>query len=79
MGVAALLIGFIIKNGGYIPNVEQTEAALFSIEFCFLWLPIIICVGIIGAIYFYRLDGIRDEMTKTLELRRKQLEYTKNN
>lgn len=79
MGVAALLIGFIMKNGGYIPNVEQTEAALFSIEFCFLWLPIIICVGIIGAIYFYRLDGIRDEMTKTLELRRKQLEYTKNN
>lgn len=79
MGVAALLIGFIMKNGGYIPNVDQTEAALFSIEFCFLWLPIIICVGIIGAIYFYRLDGIRDEMTKTLELRRKQLEYTKNN
>lgn len=79
MGVAALLIGFIMKNGGYIPNVAQTESALFSIEFCFLWLPIIICIAIIGAIYFYRLDGIREEMTKTLELRRKQLEYTKNN
>ena len=79
MGVAALVMGYILKCGGYIANVEQTPSALFSIEFCFLWLPIIICVGIMVSIFFYKLDGIREEMTKVLELRRKQLAYSKEN
>ena len=75
MGVAALAMGLIMKLGGYIPNVEQTESSLFSIEVCFLWLPILICVGIMIAISFYHLDSIREEMTQTLETRRKQLAF----
>ena len=79
MGVAALIMGFVMKAGGYIPNVVQSESALFSIEFCFLWMPAIICLAIIVTILFYKLDDIRDDMTRTLDLRRKQLEYSKNN
>ena len=75
MGVAALAMGLIMKLGGYIPNVEQTESSLFSIEVCFLWLPILICIGIMVAISFYHLDSIREEMTQTLETRRKQLAF----
>lgn len=75
MGVAALAMGLIMKMGGYVANAKQTPEALFSIEVCFLWLPVVICVGIMIAISFYHLDSIRQEMTDTLELRRKQLAY----
>ncbi len=75
MGVAALAMGIIMKMGGYIPNVEQSASSLFAIEVCFLWLPIVICIGIIIAICFYFLDDLRADMTKILELRRKQLAF----
>ncbi len=79
MGVAALSMGFIMKAGGYVANQAQTPEALFSIEFCFLWLPVIVCVLIMICMKFYKLDGLRAQMTETLELRRKQIAFSKAN
>ncbi len=79
MGVAALTMGFIMKAGGYVPNVQQSESALFSIEFCFLWLPVIICIAIMCAMSFYHLDAKRAKMTETLEMRRRQIAFAENN
>ncbi len=79
MGVAALAMGLILKSGGYIANQKQTPEALFSIEFCYLYMPVIVCVLIIATIAFYKLDGLRGKMTEVLELRRKQLSFAKNN
>ena len=79
MGVAAMLMGLILKSGGYVANQEQTPDALFSIEFCYLYLPIITCVLILITIYFYKLDAIRGKMTEVLEMRRKQLAFAKEN
>ncbi|OOF58030.1 MFS transporter [Rodentibacter myodis] len=79
MGVAGALIGWILKSGGYLPNVEQTDSALFSIEVCFIWIPLIICVAVIVLMSFYRLDAIRGKMTDVLELRRKQMAYAAQN
>lgn len=79
MGVAGALIGWVLKAGGYQPNVMQTESALFSIELCFIWIPLVICIGVICCMYFYKLDSIRAEMSRVLDLRRKQIAYAEQN
>lgn len=78
MGVAGLAIGWILEHGGYIPNVPQSESALFSIEICYIWIPAIICVSIAILMSFYKLDGLRGEMSRVLDLRRKQMAYANN-
>ncbi|ABR73508.1 MFS transporter [Actinobacillus succinogenes] len=75
MGVAGLSIGWILEAGGYQPNVAQTDSALFSIEVCYIWIPVIICLSIVALMSFYKLDGLRSEMSRVLDLRRKQMEY----
>ncbi len=75
MGVAGLSIGWVLDAGGYQANVAQSETALQAIEFCYIWMPVIICASIIVLMSFYKLDSIRGEMTRVLELRRKQMAY----
>lgn len=70
MGLTSFIIGAFLKNGGYVANAVQTEKALSYIEICFIWIPIVLCVLIAVLTYFYKLDGIRGEMTAELENRR---------
>lgn len=70
MGLTSFIIGAFLKNGGYVANAEQTSRALSYIEICFIWIPIVLCIIIAGLTYFYKLDGIRGEMTEELEKRR---------
>lgn len=70
MGATSAIIGFILKTGGYVANAEQTPKALSYIEMSFIWIPIILCVLIAIVMSFYKLDSIRDEMTRVLEGRR---------
>lgn len=74
MGLTSFIIGVFLKNGGYVANAVQTEKALSYIEICFIWIPIILCVLIAVLTYFYKLDGIRGEMTVELESRRGKME-----
>lgn len=74
MGLTSFIIGEFLKHGGYVANAVQTEKALSYIEICFIWIPIILCALIAVLAYFYKLDGIRVEMTKELESRREKLE-----
>ena len=78
MGVAGLTIGWVLEAGGYQPNVAQSESALLSIEICYIWIPVIICVSIIVLMSFYKLDALRGEMSRVLDLRRKQMEYVEH-
>lgn len=73
MGLTSFIIGAFLKNGGYVANAVQTEKALSYIEICFIWIPVALCVLIALCTYFYKLDGLRDEMTRELEGRRKGL------
>lgn len=73
MGLTSFIIGAFLKNGGYVANAVQTEKALSYIEICFIWIPIVLCVLIAVLTYFYKLDGIRNEMTEELEKRRQQM------
>ncbi|MDD3361262.1 MAG: MFS transporter [Hespellia sp.] len=74
MGLTSFVIGVFLKNGGYVANAVQTEKALSYIEVCFIWLPIILCILIAVLTHFYKLDGVRKEMTMELEDRRKKIE-----
>lgn len=72
MGLTSFVIGLFLKKGGYVANAVQTKQALTHIEICFIWIPIVLCVLIAVLTYFYRLDGLRAEMTEELEKRRVQ-------
>lgn len=73
MGLTSFVIGAFLKNGGYVANAEQTSKALSYIEICFIWIPVVLCVVIAGLTYFYKLDGIRGDMTEELESRREKM------
>lgn len=75
MGVAALVMGLIMDAGGYVANAEQSKEALFSLEVCFIWLPIGVCVLIALFASGYILDAKRAHMSEVLDLRRKQLAF----
>ncbi|MDD3278687.1 MAG: MFS transporter [Lachnospiraceae bacterium] len=74
MGLTSFVIGVFLKNGGYVANAAQSTKALSYIEICFIWIPIILCVMIAVLTHFYKLDGVRGEMTKELEARRKSMQ-----
>lgn len=78
MGLTSFIIGAFLKNGGYVANAVQTEKALSYIEVCFIWIPVVLCVLIGVLTYFYKLDGIRDEMTRELEDRRNKMQNVSN-
>ena len=73
MGLTSFVIGVFLKNGGYVANAVQTEKALSYIEICFIWIPIVLCALIAIATYFYKLDGLRAEMSEALEARRESM------
>ena len=73
MGLTSFIIGAFLKNGGYVANAQQTSKALSYIEICFIWIPVVLCGAIAGLTYFYKLDGIRGDMTEELESRREKM------
>ena len=73
MGLTCFIIGVFLKNGGYVANAVQTEKALFYIEICFIWIPIVLCVIIAVLTYFYKLDSLRTTMTEELDNRRESM------
>lgn len=72
MGLTSAVIGAVLKSGGYVANAVQTEKALKYIETSFIWIPIVLCIAIAVTNAFYKLDGIRDEMTEALERERQK-------
>lgn len=70
MGLTSFVIGAFLKNGGYVANAVQTEKSLAYIQVCFIWIPIVLCALIAVCTYFYKLDGLRTEMTLELDARR---------
>lgn len=73
MGLASWIIGLFLENSGYIPNVQQTQQALASIEISFIWIPLILCILLAVTNVFYKLDSCAGEMQAELERRRAAL------
>lgn len=56
-GIGSALLGLILEAGGYVGTaITQTKTALFSIEICFIWIPIAIYVIGLVIMSFYHLD-----------------------
>ena len=70
MGVTSAVIGYILKAGGYVANVDQSAKSLCYIEVSFIWIPVILCAAIALVTCFYKLDALREEMSLVLEERR---------
>lgn len=56
MGVAAILVGALLKFGGYLPNMPQTPFALQMMRFSYAFVPVIIFTTSTLILYFYTLN-----------------------
>ena len=56
-GIGSALLGLILELGGYVGEAAvQTAQALFSIEVCFVWIPIVVYVCGLIIMKFWHLD-----------------------
>jgi sugar (glycoside-pentoside-hexuronide) transporter len=74
-GLGAAIPLWIMGMNGYVPNAEQTPAALKAIEFGIVWLPAI-CLGasLIPVLFYRRFERMEPQIQADLEQRRKLTE-----
>lgn len=70
-GIGSALLGLILEIGGYVGEAEvQTAEALFSIEVCFVWIPIVVYVCGLIIMKFWHLDKEFSGILADLEKRK---------
>lgn len=70
-GIGSALLGLILKIGGYVGEAAvQTAEALFSIEVCFVWIPIVVYVCGLIIMKFWHLDKEFSGILADLEKRK---------
>jgi GPH family glycoside/pentoside/hexuronide:cation symporter len=70
-------IGWILGLSGYIDGGDagtQPDSALASIDFVFIWLPIILTIPMMVVLSFYRLDKEYPDIVRDLDERAAQVE-----
>lgn len=75
MGLASWIIGLYLGMNGYNGELStQSAAAQQSIQFCYMWIPVILCVLLAVTNMFWKLDSCADEMRTELNARRRKLQ-----
>lgn len=70
-GIGSALLGLILEIGGYVGEAAvQTAEALFSIEACFVWIPIVVYVCGLIIMKFWHLDKEFSGILADLEKRK---------
>lgn len=70
-GIGSALLGLILEIGGYVGEAAvQTAEALFSIEVCFVWIPIVVYVCGLIIMKFWHLDKEFSGILADLEKRK---------
>lgn len=70
-GIGSALLGLILEVGGYVGEAAvQTAEALFSIEICFVWIPIAVYVCGLIILKFWHLDQEFSGILADLEKRK---------
>lgn len=70
-GIGSALLGLILEIGGYVGEAAvQTAEALFSIEVCFVWIPIVVYVCGLITMKFWHLDKEFSGILADLEKRK---------
>ena len=70
MGIGGALAAWILDIGHYVPNQDQSSSALASIQFNFVWLPLICFVISIILFMFYKIDRVEKQMISDLDYKR---------
>jgi Na+/melibiose symporter-like transporter len=55
-GLGGALPAWLLAAGHYVANEKQTATALNMIEISFIWVPIILCIGAIISMMFYKFE-----------------------
>lgn len=71
-GLGGAIPAWMLAAGGYVPNQEQTAAALTAITTSYIWLPVLFSVLAIVIMFFYKFEKPHDEIIAELEYRRAQ-------
>lgn len=71
MALTGVIGAQVLKFGGYVENVEQTEAALRSIRLNYMWLPAALAGVVLVLVLFYDLDKKYETIMSELRTRRK--------
>lgn len=70
-GIGSAVLGLILEVGGYVGEAAvQTAEALFSIEVCFVWIPIAVYVCGLVILKFWHLDQEFSGILADLEKRK---------
>jgi Na+/melibiose symporter-like transporter len=73
-GLGGAIPLWILGTHGYVPNAEQTPAALHAIEFSFVWLPAIcLALSLIPVLFYKRFENLEPQIHAELEVRRSKL------
>lgn len=79
MGLASWIIGIYLSMNGYDGTAStQGIDAQNCIQFCYMWLPVILCVLLAVTNIFWKLDGCAEQMRNELEARRQKLQELVN-
>lgn len=70
MGLSSLILGLLLKYGGYIAGAVQTATASAAINAGFIFIPAALAVLWLIAILFYDLDKLYPTIVKELEERK---------
>lgn len=66
-GLGSALCGILLSVGGYVANAaQQSESAINMLNFLFLWLPVIITIGIMILLYFLDVDRQLEKMNQEI-------------
>lgn len=78
-GVGGAIPIWIMSAAGYIANQEQGESSLLSIQFNFVWIPIIFFIIGLVSLVFYRLDNkTNQKIIEDLEGKRNESQPIQN-
>lgn len=70
MGIGGALAAWILNIGHYVPNQDQSSSALASIQFNFVWLPLVCFVISIVLFMFYKIDRVEKQTIRDLDHKR---------
>lgn len=71
-GLGGFLPARILKEYGYVPNVEQTATSLRGIELGFIWVPaVFFALSIIPVLFYQKYELLEPQIHEELEKRRK--------
>lgn len=69
-GLGGALPAWLLAAGHYVANEKQTASALNMIEISYIWVPIILCIGAIISMMFYKFEKPHAEINQELQARR---------